>query len=406
MSRKLTKEEFIEKAIKKHGDKYDYSLIELYEGNKIKVPIICKEHGVFMQRPNDHLTGNGCPDCKRARKLTTEEWVEMARKVHNDTYSYEHSVYNGANKHITVTCRIHGDFSLKANNHLLGNGCNACRKEGIKHEITLLPQRKKSTKKLTNDEVIERIRNLYGDKYNTQYVNYKTIGKKIRLLCTQTDDCGNQHGEFEITPGHLFYGEGCPKCAKNYQPSSDEFIEMCKKVHGDLYDYSKTEYKRTHDNVVIICKKHGEFKQSPSNHLKGQGCPKCSQSLLEKECYNKLKDKNIKIIEQKRFEWLGKKYLDFYLPEYNVGIECQGIQHFQPTSFSNVVDIEEEYKEVLRRDKEKYEQCINNGVVLYYYSNLGIEYPYQVYEDFEELLNAIKNDNSIKTKECPCCGCV
>lgn len=98
--------------------------------------------------------------------------------------------------------------------------------------------------------------------------------------------------------------------------------------------------------------------------------------------------------------------LEFYLPEYNVGIECQGIQHFQPTSFSNVVDIEEEYKEVLRRDKEKYEQCINNGVVLYYYSNLGIKYPYQVYEDFEELLNAIKNDNSIKTKECPCCGCV
>jgi glutaredoxin len=399
MSRKLTKEEFIEKAIAKHSDKYDYSLIEEYKGNKVKVPIICKKHGVFMQRPNDHLNGNGCPDCTRTRKLTTEEWIQMARKVHNDEYTYEHAVYKGANEKITVTCKKHGDFILKANNHLQGNGCDECRKEGIKHEKTILPKRKKSTKKLTNDEVVNRIHELYGDKYDTRYVNYTTIGKKIKLLCTQTDECGIVHGEFEITPGHLFNGEGCPKCGKNYRYTSEEFVEACRKIHGDLYDYNKVDYKRTHDDVTIICKLHGDFKQSPANHLKGQGCPTCNQSLLEKECREKLKSLNINIIEQKRFEWLGKKSLDFYLPDYNTAIECQGIQHFQPTTFSYTLTKEKAYEDILRRDKEKYEQCVNNGIKLYYYSNLGIEYPYKVYEDFDELLNEIKNGNSNKTEE-------
>lgn len=393
MSRKLTKEEFIAKAIEKHGDKYDYSLVEEYKGNKVKVPIVCKEHGVFMQRPVDHLFGYGCPNCKHSRKVTTEEWIEMACKVHNDEYTYEHADYKGANEKITVTCKRHGDFSLKANNHLIGNGCNKCRLEGIKHEVTLLPQRKLSTKKHTQEEVIDKIKTIHGDKYNTEYVCYKTVMDKIHLVCNEKDEDGNIHGDFYILPHHLFRGQGCPKCGKNYRLTTEDFIEKARKVHGDKYDYSKVDYVRTHDNVTIICPIHGEFQQMPSNHLKGEGCLKCCESSLEKYISDKLNENDIKFVAQKRFKWLGRKSIDFYLPEYNIAIECQGIQHFEPVSFSGKTgNKQEKFEYITKNDNEKRKLCEENGVKLYYYSNLGIEYPYQVYEDFDILLDAIKQN--------------
>ena len=60
--RRLTKEEFIEKARQVHGDKYDYSKVE-YKNNKTKICIVCPIHGEFWQRPNDHLNGRGCDKC-------------------------------------------------------------------------------------------------------------------------------------------------------------------------------------------------------------------------------------------------------------------------------------------------------------------------------------------------------
>ena len=110
--------------------------------------------------------------------------------------------------------------------------------------------------------------------------------------------------------------------------------------------------------------------------------------------------KNVLFEEQKKFNWLKHKKplsLDFYLPEYNAAIECQGIQHFEPQDWfcyrkSN------NFNEVLKRDKLKRELCEKHGIKIFYYSNLGIEYPYQVYEDLNKMLEDIKEikdmDNS------------
>lgn len=86
--------------------------------------------------------------------------------------------------------------------------------------------------------------------------------------------------------------------------------------------------------------------------------------------------------------------LDFYLPEYNVAIECQGKQHFSPQTFGNISqeEAEKKYKETIRLDEQKRKLCNDNGVRLFYYSNLGIEYPYKVFEDKEDLLNNILNE--------------
>ena len=126
----LSEEEFIKRAKEKHGDKYDYSKV-VYKGGKTKVCIICPEHGEFWQSPHEHMNGRGCPECgkkRRAelRKKTTETFINDAKKVHGDKYSYEHTIYKGIYKPVTITCPVHGDFEQIASYHLSGNGCQKC----------------------------------------------------------------------------------------------------------------------------------------------------------------------------------------------------------------------------------------------------------------------------------------
>ena len=114
--------------------------------------------------------------------------------------------------------------------------------------------------------------------------------------------------------------------------TTEEFIQKARKVHGDQYIYDKVEYINNYTKVCIICPIHGEFWQAPNNHINNnppQGCPKCKSSYLEKEIKKYLLNNNVEFEEQKKFKWLGKQSLDFYLQQYNVAIECQGKQHFE-----------------------------------------------------------------------------
>ena len=167
-------------------------------------------------------------------------------------------------------------------------------------------------------------------------------------------------------------------------------IQKAKEIHGNKYDYSKVKYINNHTKVCITCPTHGEFWQTPSNHLNIHGCPYCNSSFLENIIYEYLKEEKIDAIQQKRFEWLGLKSLDFYLPTYNVGIECQGIQHFIPSSNEKSFFNLEKVNEIKNNDLIKRELCNQNGIKIFYYSNLGIEYPYKVYENFNEMIDDIK----------------
>lgn len=89
------------------------------------------------------------------------------------------------------------------------------------------------------------------------------------------------------------------------------------------------------------------------------------------------------------YDWLDNLQLDFYIPKYNVAIECQGKQHFIKESGWRKDSKEEEFNKLVERDNKKRKLCEEHGIKLLYYSNLGIEYPYKVYEDKNELLNEI-----------------
>lgn len=106
------------------------------------------------------------------------------------------------------------------------------------------------------------------------------------------------HGDFAQTPGKHLSGQGCPKCIGKYK-TTEEFIKLSKEIHGDKYDYSKTVYTRADTPVTIICPEHGEFEQLPRVHsVVGCGCPKCSQSHGERIVAQVLTDLNISFKEQ------------------------------------------------------------------------------------------------------------
>ena len=121
-----TTDEFIKKSKEIHGDKYDYSLVN-YINNKTKVKIICPIHGIFTQIPNSHLLGIECNSCIR-NILTTEQFIEKVKNIHNNKYDYSSVYYKNTRSKIDIICSVHGVFNQKAADHLLGCGCPSCLK--------------------------------------------------------------------------------------------------------------------------------------------------------------------------------------------------------------------------------------------------------------------------------------
>ena len=370
-SQMMTKEEFIEKAKKVHGDKYDYSKVE-YKGNKTPVCIICPKHGEFWQKPNAHLNGEGCKKCYGNDVLTTEEFIKRAKEVHGDKYDYSKVEYKGARKRVKIVCPEHGEFEQLPFDHLDGHGCKKCFN---KYKCG-------KSRQLTTEEFIKRAKEIHGENYDYSKVNYVKNTEKVCIICTI-------HGEFWQKPNAHLNGEGCPKCGGNKRTSSskltiEEFIEKAKKVHGDKYDYSKVEYKGNKTKVCIICPEHGEFWQTPSCHINQKcGCPSCSESHMESELRKFFKEKNINFEREKMFNWLGLQKLDFYLQDHNIAIECQGIQHFEDVPFFNKEKKCDNYLLYVKElDKKKKELCEKHEVKLYY-----INFNDNVYEKINEILD-------------------
>lgn len=259
MPKKLTTEEFIEKARSVHKDKYDYSKVDYVRADK-KVVIICPMHGEFEQKPANHLTGNGCGKCAveevhKSQRKTTEEFIREARDRHGDRYDYHKVKYLGANTYTVIICSEHGEFKQTPHQHLGGHGCPKCanmkRGRTLSHEEHVAA----ITKVNPDVEILERI-----------------TGVTTPVLC-RGRICGH---EWRTTPHSLKRGHGCPKYAGVERKTLEEFILEAKAIHGDKYDYSLVEYVDSFKKVSILCPEHGKFKQTPHHHLNGHGCPKCA----------------------------------------------------------------------------------------------------------------------------------
>ena len=358
-----TKYNFIKKAREAHGDKYDYTKVD-YVNAHTKVCIICSNHGEFWQAPNDHLKGRGCPKCaheangERCRS-SKEDFIKKAKEVHKDKYDYTKVEYVNCETNVFIKCPKHGEFWQTPHNHTNGQGCPKCAHKANGERCHL-----------SKEEFIIKAREKHGNKYDYSKVEYVNSLTEVCIICPE-------HGKFEQMPYRHLQGNGCPKCGiekvrEKLSSSKEEFIIKAREAHGDKYDYSKVEYMNCATKVCIICPQHGEFLQEANSHTQGVGCPKCNLSHLERNVMNYLDEHEIAYDYQKRFNWLGRQSLDFYLPDYNVGIECQGGQHFFPVDFAGkgVEWACKQFDKLISRDKRKKALCEKHGIKLLYFGNV------------------------------------
>jgi hypothetical protein len=355
--------EFIEKSIQIHGNKFDYSKVD-YIGSHIKVCIICPEHGEFFQSPTNHLSGNGCLKCawkyKRGKyRLTTlETFLTQAKEIHGDKYNYSKVEWENTRTPITVICPIHGEFTQVPQNHIrLKCGCRKCGREIAKSKVN----------KYDTVYFLKQAEKTHGNKYDYSKIQCFNATDKVEIICPV-------HGKFKQIANQHLQGHGCPTCnfdqmAKDRAMGKELFIDKAKKLFGEKYDYSKVEYVNGQKNVCLICPIHGEFEVTPNNHLsKKSGCPVCGESKLERELAFILDRQNVKYERFKRFKWLGRQSLDFYLTEHHIAVECQGSQHFKPVDFAGKGQdwANKSFKENKKRDDLKLKKCLTNDVRMIY----------------------------------------
>ena len=123
-------------------------------------------------------------------------------------------------------------------------------------------------KKLTTEDFIVKAKTVHGDNYDYSLVNYLTSILKVKIIC-------NKHGIFEQTPNKHLSGSNCPKCTGHYV-NNYLFISKLKEIHGDKYNYSLVDYKKSNELIKVICSEHGVFEQIAASHLNGANCPKCT----------------------------------------------------------------------------------------------------------------------------------
>ncbi len=257
MGKKLTQEDFIKKVRLKHGDKYDYS-DTIYINANTKIKIICNEHGIFEQRAFSHLT-KGCIKCHfNNKKSNTEDFIEKSINIHGDKYGYSLVKYKSVTTKVKIICKVHGEFLQTPNNHLNKQGCYKCKNNSQKYNL---------------DYFIEKSIDKHFDKYDYSKVKYENVKTDVIIIC-------KKHGEFLQKPNKHINGNGCMRCKiDNNTLTTNEFIKKSINIHGNKYDYSLVDYKYTNRKVIIICKEHGEFLQTPMTHLRETGCPRCGSKF-------------------------------------------------------------------------------------------------------------------------------
>lgn len=248
------------------------------------------------------------------KKLTNDQFIEKVKRVHGDKYDYSKVYYQGVRSKVIIVCPKHGEFQILAGNLLKGSGCPKCAY--IK----------------TTEDFIEKAKEVWGDTYDYSKSTYTGSRNKIEIICPK-------HGSFFIRPSaHIYQHQGCHKCSieKNSfkaRSTSKEFIEKARRVHGDRYDYSKINYINRTTPVTIICPIHGEFQQTPRDHLDNCGCQICNLSKGELKVQKLIESKGINYIPQFHSKFLGLLSYDFYLPDFKIAIEYNGKQHYVPIEY-------------------------------------------------------------------------
>lgn len=384
MAKRLTTEEFIAKAKKVHGDLYNYDKVDYINAYE---PIIIHCNGCgrdFKQVPHDHLCGYGCGVCRRKER-------DDKRRL-------------GLDEFVARSKKIHGDkYDYSEVEYVNSNTpvkiyCKKCEKFFWQKPHSHLLGRgcydcskikKGDSIRFTTEKYIQLAKEAHGDKYDYSRTVYKGMNQSVEIYC-------NTCHEYFWQNASVHLAHDCPKCAKQAtimknRKTFEEFVEKAKIVHRNDYDYSKANYVNLDIKIEIVCNKcHQSFWQTPCSHLNGRGCPHCRQSRGEKLIKNILTDHHIEFEFQKRFkDCKDNKPLpfDFYLPKYNLCIEYQGEQHYRPFYHKsmNKENGQKSFEKQQLHDQIKRDYCKSKGIRL-----LEIRYDEDTISKLEEEIDELR----------------
>ena len=237
MAKKLTTQEIIERFKNIHGSTYDYSLVN-YQGDSKKVKIICKIHGMFEQQPGAHIRQRqGCPKCGiirigKLQQIGNDKFIERIEKIFGkNIFDYSKLNYQGAHKDVTLICKKCNNVETKVPNvWYRGFGCLKCQGNIIGKKL------------LTNENFIERSKQIHGDKYDYSKVVYTGISNKIEIICPK-------HGSFFQEPNvHVNMKCNCPECNIT---KGEEAISIWLNNRGIKYIF---QHKIKIKGGIMICK--------------------------------------------------------------------------------------------------------------------------------------------------------
>ncbi len=397
-------DKFIDEANEWHGNYYDYSLVDFTNIHE-KVKITCPVHGVFEQKPAKHQRGQGCKRCKGREVWNQEDFLRKSAQVHRDAFDYSKVKYKKNHLKVEIICRECGHlFTQTPNSHFNGSGCPKCAgvipltddvfqdllREVHSGEIISLETftktgdsirfrhvcghewknrplnvirrkqgcRKCSNKKRSMSEATFKER--LSEKHNGRIISLDKFINTTTPVRIKHIDCGKV---WKVEPRGAMRN-GCHDCA-NRKTNAEFRIELEEVHKGEIV--ALEPYKSVRDNITVkhlIC--GHVWRPNPSDLIgKFHGCPKCSSSKGNKKIDNFLSDRKVNFIREQRFEDCRFKNplpFDFYLPEHEILIEFDGVQHFK------VVEIwggEEGLEERIAKDNIKDRWAKKNEIKLY-----------------------------------------
>lgn len=297
--------------------------------------------------------------------LSIEQQKELCYKIYKNDYLYYWETYIDNSTPMKMKC--------KTCNHIFYRDLNNHKNSKMKCPKCCYKNRKLPNKRLTIKQVEQQFKSIHNDKYEYDWTTYDYQTTKMRMICPL-------HGEFWQRPLAHKVGTGCPICKhKNNIIPEDIIKQQFFEIHKGVYSYNWSSYVNGYTKMEIICSIHGKFKQTPTDHKNGQGCPICKSSKGELKIASFLNKKNIKFKKEKRFNDCKDKNklpFDFYLIDHNICIEYDGIQHFEPISqFGG----EDGFKMLKFHDNIKNNYCFVNKIKL-------IRIPYWDFDNIEEIL--------------------
>lgn len=311
------------------------------------------------------------------KRKTTEEIIALSKQTHGNYYDYSKTVYVNKRTKITVTCPIHGDFTIYSYDHIKGGGCQKCGKE------TSAAKRSKS-----RDKFIKEANTLHNGKYDYSLVDYKGSDKRVIIICPI-------HGEFKQKPKHHLSGSGCQKCAieersQKRRLKHEAIIQRSNEIHQNKYKYLPIDNSNVQDKIEIICPIHGFFTQRIEDHLQGCGCPSCANQISKDE------DEICSLLDDFKYEkhnrtLLNGKEIDIYIPSLKLGIEYNGLRWHTDFAFG--------------RDRNyhigKLNQCNCKGIsLIQIFEDEWINHKEIVKSKLKHILNIDNNKTKIFARKC------